>query len=728
MLFRAFAARFAFSVLLGATRLGAQSTFATITGTVTDTRMAPIPSVAVTATLVATNISLTGLSNEAGIFSLASLKEGQYTVSAQAPGFKKLVVENVELVAHDIRRLDLQLEVGANHETIYVASHPDLIERETPRISDLKTARELNSLPTNSRDIFYQFGLSSMSFVPNGAYWPEFAGSRFDQWATSWDGTPTMDGFGNSALSNITQTDAIKEVRLDMVNNSAEFGQMALFTLVSKSGTNEIHGTPFEYYQSPAFRARNPFALARCTGISHFPGFSVGGPLVIPKVYNGKNRTFWFIDGERTAGSQQTVSLNPTVPLAAWRNGDFSGLGVPIRNPFTGQIYQDGRIPASAINPVSKAIQDGFYPLPNFGDTSILGSQNFRSTFGAPFSTDYEAVARLDQRLGNRNYIYGSYVENQLRNNQWEGNLPTFGPRYHLRQQKGFNLAETFTISSTMVNEFRVGYAYNGNPRWGPINGLQQIQGLGLTGLASNLPDIGGLYQPSFSGIAITGLSQTPYANPGGTKKVWTFVDQFSHQHGRHGIKGGLTISRIAYFDKEASRCLFGCGTFADTYSRVPGVANSGSAYADFLFGVPTSASIASPPVLTELHRTSWDFFAQDDWKVTQRLTLNFGLRYEYHPGWTEASGRLAMFDVTTGSIVVADKGMDKISPLMPSGYVKILAASSIGLPGDTLLRTNTKRLRPAHRVCLSSLRPQFGRARRVQYLLQQQSGAAERR
>jgi hypothetical protein len=131
------------------------------------------------------------------------------------------------------------------------------MESETPRISDLKTARELNSLPTNVRSIFYEFGLSSMSFVPNGAYWPEFAGSRFDQWATSWDGTPTMDGFGNSALSNITQTDAIKEVRLDMVNNSAEFGQMGQFTLVSKSGTNEIHGTAFEYYQSPAFRARN---------------------------------------------------------------------------------------------------------------------------------------------------------------------------------------------------------------------------------------------------------------------------------------------------------------------------------------------------------------------------------------------------------------------------------------------------------------------------------------
>ncbi len=161
-----------------------------------------------------------------GIFSLASLKEGQYTVRAKATGFKKLVVENVELVSHDIRRLDLRLEVGAIQETMYVTSRTELIESETPRISDLKTARELNSLPTNNRGIFYEFGLSSMSFVPNGAYWPEFAGSRFDQWATSWDGTPSMDGFGNSALSNITQTDAIKEVSLDMVINSAEFGQM----------------------------------------------------------------------------------------------------------------------------------------------------------------------------------------------------------------------------------------------------------------------------------------------------------------------------------------------------------------------------------------------------------------------------------------------------------------------------------------------------------------------
>src|SRR6266852_3486551 len=228
----------ALSLLLCVTRLPAQSTFATITGAVTDTTGAVVPNVIVTATHVATKITSTGSSNEAGIYNLPSLKEGEYTVRAKAAGFKEMVVDHVELVSRDIRRLDLHLEVGAIQETVQVAAQPGLIETETPRLSDLKTASDLNSLPTNVRSIFYQFGLSSMAFVPNGSYWPEFAGSRYDQWAQSWDGASTMDGFGNAALSNITQADAIKEVKLDMVNNSAEFAQVAQVTLVSKSGEN----------------------------------------------------------------------------------------------------------------------------------------------------------------------------------------------------------------------------------------------------------------------------------------------------------------------------------------------------------------------------------------------------------------------------------------------------------------------------------------------------------
>jgi hypothetical protein len=199
-----------------------------------------------------------------------------------------------------------------------------------------------------------------------------------------------------SSARSANYTESFKEVKIDMASNSAESPSLGQVPIVSKSGTNRFAGVVFDYYQSPMFRAPNPFSGRRPAGVLHFPGLAVGGPAVIPRLYDGRGRTFWFVSGETVNGSKASTDLNPTVPLEPWRRGDFSALGRPIRNPFTGEVYADGRIPAAALNPIARRIQERFYPLPNTGNTAVLAANNYRETVPNDRSKPY--YARLGQR------------------------------------------------------------------------------------------------------------------------------------------------------------------------------------------------------------------------------------------------------------------------------------------------------------------------------------------
>src|SRR5262249_38214193 len=167
----------------------------------------------------------------------------------------------------------------------------------------------------------------------------------------------------------VSYVDSFSEFRVDMANNTAEYGAIGQVTIVSKSGSNEFHGSVFDLYQTPFFRARNPFAAQRGTAARHWPGGTAGGPVRIPGLYNGRDRTFFFGSFETSRGSVVQQLLNPTVPLEAWRAGDFSSLlpGTVIRDPFNGNApFPGNRIPDARINAVSRKIQERFYPLPNF--------------------------------------------------------------------------------------------------------------------------------------------------------------------------------------------------------------------------------------------------------------------------------------------------------------------------------------------------------------------------
>jgi outer membrane receptor protein involved in Fe transport len=680
--------------------LRAQTTYATITGTVTDQNGAILPGARISARNMETNISAETVSNGEGVYTITQLREGTYTLSVRASGFREYVAKDLLLVARDVRRLDFKLALGEMRDSVQVSAGATLIETETPRIGDTRTADQLKTLPLNTRGVWAFLSFTPMLVQRGGTV--SFAGSRSNQSQWAINGTTMSDGVDENAIGPLANfIESFKEVKIDLANNSSEFGTLGFVTVISKSGDNDFHGSAFDYYNSPVLRTRNPFATERGTGVFHILGFSAGGPIYLPKLYNGRNRTFFFVSAETITGSQATANLNATVPLEAWRRGDFSALGIPLRNPFTGEIYPDGVLPPEVINPVSKRIQERFYPLPNFGNVNTFASSNFRQVVPRPFDTPKYLVGRLDQKLAAKDSIYARYTVNQQVVAVWEGGLPSFGPRRQFRRNKSVSVSYGHTFSPNLVNEVRFGHTFNNNPLEGPLNGLEVINDLGIQGLAPDLPNVGGVFRVNFSGIGLMGLSQINWTRPGFLNKIRQLHDQVSYFRGKHSIKMGAEVRKVRWDSAGAGDSLFGNVSFSNSFTslRDPNtqsvIPNTGHPYADFLFGVPTSAAREFPPILIERSRRTYDFFFQDDWKITPRLTLNLGLRYEYHPVWQEDNGLQAIFDIESGKIAVADQGFSKISSLVPAGYVDIVKASDLGLPASNLVRTDKNNFAP---------------------------------
>ena len=501
-------------ILTSAWPAAAQTTFATITGTVTDSSGGVIAGAEVAATNVDTSIATKTTTNSDGVYTVTQLREGPYMLSITAPGLREFIVTNILLVTRDVRRIDAKLEVGVLSEAVQVTGRSTPIELETPRVSDVRTAEQLRTLPLNDPGVWSFLAVTPTLSLRAGTY--TFAGSKYNQSQFAIDGTSMSDGVGESPVGPLANyIESFKEVKIDLANNSAEFPSLGQVTIISKSGANRFSGSLFDYYQGPSFRARNPFSGQRQAGWVHFPGVAAGGPVVIPKVYNGRARTFWFASAETVDGSNTSVDLNPTVPIEPWRRGDFSALGRPIRNPLTGEVYADGRIPAAALNPVAMNLQDRFYPLPNSGNTAVLQTNNFRETEEFDRAKPYYWTARVDHDFNPANRLFGRFTLSQSTNPVWEGNLPAFGVREQLRKTRALTMSYTRILGSSLVSEFRGGYTYNNNPISGPVNGLELADSLGLRGLAPGLPDISGVLKVSFPGSGLTGLSQVDWTKSG---------------------------------------------------------------------------------------------------------------------------------------------------------------------------------------------------------------------
>src|SRR5262249_2059241 len=226
---------------------------------------------------------------------LPQLREGAYILRATLQGFREFVAKDIQLAARDERRVDIVLEVGGVTAAVEIVAGPALIETETARIGDSRDSNELKSLPLNTRSLYNYLALApGVVAAGGGESFRRFAGSRRNQSDQSIDGISASTGQDGTQITPLVQfIESFEEVRIDMANNSADIGSVGQVTLVSKSGSNELHGSLFNYYSTPWFRAIAPFAAERQTGVRHNPGGSIGGPVILPGIYDGHDKTFF---------------------------------------------------------------------------------------------------------------------------------------------------------------------------------------------------------------------------------------------------------------------------------------------------------------------------------------------------------------------------------------------------------------------------------------------------
>jgi len=302
---------------LGVTAYG-QTTFASITGVVMDSTGAAVPGATITATHTETNTRFTTRSNEVGNYNLAQLREGTYTLRAQAPGFKEFVAQNIVLVARDIRRVDITLEVGSVETTVEVTAGATLIETETARIADTKTATVLKTLPLNTRGIWAFLALSpNVLQAGGGSSTIRFAGSRTNQSHWSIDGTTMSDGVSETQIGPLANyIESFQEIKIDIANNTAEFGTIGQVTMISKSGTNSFHGSAFDYYiirrpgSGHETRLRSPARLASAM----CPARAQAAPCFCPAFTTGATVPFSSLRSKRRVAAPSRIFLTRPYP------------------------------------------------------------------------------------------------------------------------------------------------------------------------------------------------------------------------------------------------------------------------------------------------------------------------------------------------------------------------------------------------------------------------------
>jgi hypothetical protein len=671
--------------------LFAQTTFGVIRGRVLDPTGAAIAGVNVVITNTGTNIAKTAATNPSGSYEAGYLQPGTYTVMVEAAGFKRSVSEGVVLSANAIVLVDANLAVGEITSSINVEAGAPLIATETATVTDIKTGEQYLKAPLNLRGNANSFVYNFMSLVPgaqptDNQYSISFAGTRNTMNNYTVDGITTNSVlYGNQVGPAYPSMDFVQEVKVDLSGNSAEFGAPGYVGMITKGGGNQFHGSAYWYYGSSGLNARNPFQNSVASAVLNNYGASVSGPVI-------RNRTF-FSGGVEGFNEHTAKAFNLNLPTDRMRKGDFSllkdaagrPLNTVVRDPFTNAPFPGNVMPASRLNPSALKTQERFYPHVNFGDPDTVAA-NFRGS--AKQSRRKEQVdVRIDHQFSSRNSFFGRFDASRLPIGVWEGNLPTVGPRKQRRQTRNLVLSDTHTVSPAVINEFRFGLIRGYNPFEGPVDGATAVQEMGLTNMPADLPKVGAIPR-----VQITNFQQITQINhQRGAEVISQWQDNLSVIRGRHTLKFGGEIWRNYGSDYAVSPSLaYGAVNFTGNYS--------GYSYADFMLGIPRTASRSSAGFAL-LKNTNWDkfLFVQDDFRVSARLTLNFGLRYELNSPYVEGEDRIYSFNPYTGRMVVPNEKAQSalFKGFAASNLVPIVTAAEAGLPERTLAYTDKNNFAP---------------------------------
>ena len=649
----------------------AQTGAASITGLLTDQSGAPAPGVTVTATNQATNVPYTGVSNEAGNYTITSVPVGTYVVKAELSGFKTPTTRPIQLEAKQIARIDFKLEVGALEDTVEVTAEAPVLQTETATVGEVISGTTVQALPLNGRNTG-QLTLLLPGVVtpnPNSFTSPSraFSGGRpYVNGNREQTNNYMMDGVDiNESIDNIVayqpSPDALAEISVETNNYAADVGNVAgaVINNVIKSGTNRFSGNLFEFYRDSSLDANswanNRSGAPRPERTQHIFGATLGGPLV-------KNKVFFFANyqGIRTnEPGTQTISVAPE----AWRRGDFSSVATAIRDPRTGQPFPGNQIPADRISPLARSILNNasLYPLPNRTVSGgVLG--NF---VGESLATTraHQGDLRVDWNASPNDKVFArlSFAEYEFR--QDKRAIPLVmgvlqdGPFRNL----AVNWNRVFT--SSLINELLVGYneitVRSVALDWAGIGDANATFGIpggqpraGLSSIRWAAGQAGGLTEPGSAATDTDTLDKTYQINE---KLTWI--------KGRHALKfGGQLMHYVQERFYAGNNGLLGFFNYSGAFT--------GNPFADFLLDqLGSKGRGSSSEAWTHLHNRV-ALFVQDDFKLTPDLTLNLGLRWAYTQPLVEKDNRQSNFSLQTGQQILPQDG-DRESRALYTSYKK---------------------------------------------------------
>ena len=630
----------------------AQSIFGTILGTVTDPSGAVLQGVTVTVTNQGENISRDVKTDDHGDYRAENMKAGTYTLTVKASGFKEVILTDIPLIARQTVREDFSLTMGQTTEKVTVEANAELVNTESQTISATIGSTEVLNLPANYR------GRGSTSPYGLLAYLPGVTGDTFGNISVQGSGINqveySLDGISTTDIRNsgpqremFPSAESIAEMKVQGSGSGAEYGNPADITTTSKSGTNVFHGSAFEYLQNAALDAKqfSIFTVGKAAKSANTFGGSIGGPLF------GK-RTFFFGDYEGMRYRTSTLRTG-TVPTQAMRNGDFSAFSVQLHDldgtPFAGNI-----IPTDQFDPRVPLILQ-YYPLPNQGGVDNSGEKNWAENTPNPILSDQFDI-RIDHTINSKQNVFVRWTYKNGRSvNPSRLILPAETDFEHVNQVV---LAHNYVITPNLINELRGGISRRQNGGTFPIDGPEFMQQMGLN------PDQLGPFPPGgfpdFIFEPRSNLDNIVHTRPNPERSQNVQIsDNLTWTKGKHTMKFGFDIRRLhlitAWYSGSSEADDYGDFFFNGQYTGES--QDKASGFADFLLGVPYYTYVThTPPRNIDGTTTHYYAYAADTFRVTQKLTVDAGLRITRIPSLYDPIN-LTNFDPSvpgTGQVIIS--------------------------------------------------------------------------
>ncbi len=679
----------------------AQTTLGTIRGTVFDPQQNIVPGATVVVTDEATNVTRETQTDALGLFEVSNLRPGTYTVTAALTGFKKVARTGVVLLAASVVRTDIHLEVGGLEDVVNVtAEGQNNITIESQSIARGLDEQQLRDLPRNSRDV--QDFLTLNPNVVGGFDGIQFLGGRTYGASYIQDGQPSSAGIFGELSNAAPGLDAIAEVQVLSNSYSAEYGGLAGVIVTTKRGANRFHGSSFTDYNSNELNART-YAQALNNVSRDDPnadthdyryGGSLGGPIVM-------NRTFFFGNYEGSRLKALGGGARAIVPTEAMRNGDFSANPFTVRDPTTGAGFPGNRIPADRIDPSARRILEHFYPLPNQSALAAGGYGGYRQILALERTRD-RADGRIDHELSGRDSVFtrfswqrrdpDAFTFESTGGNGGTG-LTNLGLLDRRSKATTFAFGWTRIWAGNLVNEFRAGYSADVRNRRSRFTAGQVGSQVGL-----EVPPLAA-QAPRFPSFLFSGTNR-PSDIRDQRQNTFRDLDQSSFSlssaatwlRGAHSIRFGGIYTRNYAKDGYSTGANESKGAYAFS-----GFA-TGNSFADFLLGLPNEVREqrnTRGDLPMDTFSNDWALYAQDDWKLNNRLTLFLGLRYEVVGVFIDRNDIYANFVPDDGGHHVVPNAA--IAELLPPGarlLGRTLTADGFGV-GRGLIQTDRNNISP---------------------------------